>query len=86
MLQDAYTGIIYADSTSALSVATAAGNFMIKVPESTPPGSNYLWSAYTYPDDAAAPYNARYGLDDTFNYNSGGSPTGPETIIKVISP
>lgn len=86
ILQDAYTGIIYADSTVVLSPATAARNFNIKVSESAPPGSNYLWSAYTYPYGAADPYNARYGLDDTFNYNSGGSPTGPETIIKVINP
>lgn len=76
-------GTIYAQATYNLSTATSSGKFGITVPLTTPSGSNYLWSAYIYPSTATNPYNERYGLDDTFNYNTSGYPVGPETTIRV---
>ncbi|MFH1778908.1 MAG: beta-galactosidase [Candidatus Omnitrophota bacterium] len=83
ILQNAYTGAICAQATYRLSRSTGSGRFGITVPSTTPSGSNYLWSAYIYPSTATNPYNERYGLDDTFNYNTSGYPIGPETTITV---
>ncbi|KPK42528.1 MAG: hypothetical protein AMJ78_02245 [Omnitrophica WOR_2 bacterium SM23_29] len=84
MFQHGYVGTIYAEATYTIRRATGSGRFGITIPSTTPPGSNFLWSAYIYPCSATDPYNARYGLDDTFNFDSNGNPIGPETDIRVI--
>ncbi len=62
----------YGSADYTIHGTSSNGWFEITVPNSTPAGSFYLWTAYVYPTNAANAYAERVSLDDTFHFGTNG--------------
>ncbi len=84
-LWDAYSGLIHVAKTSAISGVTGTTNVPVTVP-TMPAGSNYVWTAFIFPNTATNPWVDRFGSDDTFRFDDKGIGVEPETMIRYTAP
>ena len=71
-LQDAWNGLVYATNTVHLNTASGSALFPVQVPEQTPSGASFQWSAFVYPTNANPIWEGRLGSDDTIRYGRDG--------------
>jgi outer membrane protein assembly factor BamB len=83
-LTDAYTGQSFGWTTGLLTQASGSSAITVTVAENIPAGSNYVWTAYTYPTNEIDPWGGRYGCDDTFRFDPAtGVARQPEVEVSV---
>jgi photosystem II stability/assembly factor-like uncharacterized protein len=84
-LQNAKTGVKYAEATYTILDETGSGSFPVTVPSYIPSGSDFLWAAYMAPPTATNPWLQRVGFDDTYRGDSNRVPIAPETQLRVTN-
>jgi hypothetical protein len=81
-LVEAFSGTIYFEATSAVTVTTGSTNMTVLVP-TAPASSNYLWSTFLYATNATNAWLQRFGSDDTYRFNDVGIGLEPETRVTM---
>ncbi len=84
-LFDGFSGVIYVDATSTVSIVSGSTNIGVTVP-TMPSGSNYVWSTFLYLTNAVDAWKERIGSDDTFRFNEAGIGVEPETRVTLVGP